>query len=437
MTEFSKSSRIKKINNMPKDGRKQILRVTHMETAQGNNLPRIKITNQAAIRRMVYHYGPTTRGVVAERLSLTMPTITTNVNSMISGNIIREVGFAEDAGAMGRRVKLIDIVPDSRYFLGVEMRGTLRSLCVTDYRGGIVYTKLDDRPFHQYDENVRHTGEIILEALSCCGIPKERIMGIGVCLPGLVDSEKGILVKHPGYNWVEKNVARDVRQLTGFTGPILVENNACARAFAAQLFRREMLNEVPSFAYMFISAGIACPLIYNFIPDYGVLVGQGEAGHMILDPAGPKCSCGNYGCLEAFASDGTVIRRCEDAMRMGEAPILRRLCQDDESVTIGKVVEAQELGETGISHIVNTAIRSLGVAIANIENFAHPHKMLIEGGLFTREENKQKLLEVVYRSLYTATNMETSFEFITPDIFSGAIGGAAVAIRNDLETYIE
>ncbi len=408
-----------------------------MELTKGSNLPRIKITNQAAIRRMVYHYGPISRGELSFRLGLTMPTITTNINSMISGDIIREVGVAEEEpGSMGRRVRLLDIVPESRYFLGVELRGTLRSLCVTDYRGNMVYSRLDERPLHEYGENIRATAEGILAALEGCGVPRERIMGMGVAAPGLVDSERGVLVKHPGYNWENRNVAGDLKELTGFDGPILVENNACARAFAAQLFRRELLNEVTSFAYMFISAGIACPLIYNFIPDYGVLVGQGEAGHMVLDPTGPECSCGNHGCLEAFASDMTVIARCEDAMLMGEAPVLRKLCGDGP-LTMDTIVRAQELGETGTAHIINTAISSLGVVIANIENFARPHKMLIEARLFTLEENRRALMEVVRRNIYTATNMDAGIEFIMPDPFSGALGGAATAIRNDLEIYIE
>ena len=157
---------------------------------------------------------------------------------------------------------------------------------------------------------------------------------------------------------------------------------------------------------------------------------------MVLDPGGPECSCGNHGCLEAFASDGTVISRCESAMRMGEAPILRQIC-GGESPTIPQIVRAQELGETGIEHIVDTAINSLGVVIANIENFARPHMMLIEAGLFALEANRKKLLDVVHKNLYTAMPLDTSFEFIMPDPFSGALGGAAIAIRGDLETYIE
>ena len=216
----------------------------------------------------------------------------------------------------------------------------------------------------------------------------------------------------------------------------MVENNACARAYAAQLFRRELLNNVESFAYLFISTGIACPLVYNFVPDDGMLVGVGEAGHMVLDPAGPKCVCGNRGCLEAFASDRTVIARCEDVMRRGEAPILRRLSQGS-TPSMAQIVQAQKMGETWISQIVNSAVSSIGVAVANIDNFARPHKILIEGSLFVLEENRQKLLEVVHCNLYTATRSDTVFEFIMPDEFSGARGGAAIAIRGDLETYIE
>jgi predicted transcriptional regulator len=129
-----------------------------MQIAKGNNLPRVKVSNQASIRRMIYYYGPITRSEIAERLHLTLPTITTNINSMIASGIVKELnGLDEAIKSMGRKAYPVDIIADSRYFLGVEMRGTLRSLTVTDYRGEIIYFDKDETPYSEYDVAIEST----------------------------------------------------------------------------------------------------------------------------------------------------------------------------------------------------------------------------------------------------------------------------------------
>ena len=68
-----------------------------MQFEQGNNLPRVKVTNQSSILQMVYHCGPITRADIAKRLDLTLPTITTNINTMITAGLVRELDSPEPA----------------------------------------------------------------------------------------------------------------------------------------------------------------------------------------------------------------------------------------------------------------------------------------------------------------------------------------------------
>jgi len=219
--------------------------------------------------------------------------------------------------------------------------------------------------------------------------------------------------------------------------PITVENNACARAYGASLFQRELLNNVPTFAYLFIHAGIACPLILNQSSAFGSIVGAGEVGHMVMEPNGPQCTCGNHGCLEAISSDRAIIARCMDALARGGAPILRSLCPMGEEPAMAHILQAQRDGDTDVSPIVERAVYTLGLAIANIGNFTCPHTMLIEGKLFRSEDNRRQLLEVVHRNICKVTGTDTDFVFVEPNEFSGARGAAAVAIFHDLQTAAE
>lgn len=386
---------------------------------------------------MIYQRGPISRLEISEKLELALPTITTNVATLIAKGLVKEVENAPRAEkTLGRRTTLIDIAEDSRYFIGIEMRGALRRACVSDYRGNRLYTAADDTFYADYEENIRATCEMAKKLLSREDV-RDKIAGVGICVPGLVDSGKGILRVHPGYQWRNKDLRRDAARLLGYEGPISVENNACARAYGAHLFHQDLLREAQSFAYLYISAGIACPLCFNSLSPGGTIAGEGEVGHMVMDPAGPVCSCGNRGCLEAYASERAVLDRAAVALRTGHAPILRKLCPGPEEISIEKVLEAQDQGDPAILAIMEDAVTRLGLAIANIDNFVRPDTMLIESKFFLQERNRIRLLEVIHQNLYTETVMDVKFSFVPPDAFSGALGAAAAAIREDLKAYVE
>lgn len=409
-----------------------------MQFEQGNNLPRVRSTNQSSILRMVYLCAPITRADIAKRLDLTLPTITTNISGMIAAGMVRELDSTQPADRRhGRRSHLLDIVPEARRFIGVEMRGSESAVCLTDYRGQMLGSRAAPSSSRDYEDNLDMTCELVRGLLDECRLTFDQVDGLGFCVPGLVDSEAGMLKVRPSYNWYDKPILRDVRRRLGFHRPISVENNACARAYGASLFRRELLNNVPTFAYLFIHAGIACPLILNSANSFGSIVGAGEVGHMVMEPNGPQCTCGNHGCLEAISSDQAIIGRCMDALARGGAPILRSLCRKGDEPSMAQILEAQQAGDADVYPIVEKAVYTLGLAIANIDNFTCPHTMLIEGKLFRSQDNRRMLLDVVHRNICKVTRTDTDFVFVEPDNLSGARGAAAVAIFQDLQAPAE
>lgn len=413
-----------------------------MRFEQGNNLPRVKATNQSSILQMVYHCGPITRADIAKRLGLTLPTITTNISAMISAGLVEELDCPESSDRRhGRRSRLLNIVPGARRFVGVEMTGSESAVCLTDYRGQILGRRCAPAPSRDYEENLDMTCALLQALLEEQRLTLSDVDGLGFCVPGLVDSQTGVLKIRPSYNWYDKPILQDLGQRLDLQCPASLENNACARAYGASLFRRDLLSNTPTFAYLFIHAGIACPLILNTSSSFGSIVGAGEVGHMVMEPNGPRCTCGNRGCLEAISSDQAVIARCVDALARGGAPILRTLCSEGEEgegkVSMPHILQAQREGDPDVCRVVERAVHTLGIAIANIDNFTCPHAMLIEGRLFQLEENRQRLLEVVHRNICNVKRTDTDFVFMEPDAFSGARGAAAVAVYHNLQLAAE
>lgn len=404
-----------------------------MRIEQGNNLLRLRAANQSNILRMIYYMGPIKRAEIAERLELTLPTITTNVNNMISAGIVREISVREENQArIGRKAHWLEVVPEAYHFIGIESTGTHRCVSVVDYCGHPVYSCYDEQNCPDYRRSMEETCRVVMNCLKHCHLKLESIRGICFSLPGWVDGKEGVLRVHPRNQWSNKKIREDFRKITGYEGMVIVENNACVRALGAQFYRRKEFAGVHSFTYFLVDAGIACPLVVNNENYIGSAVGAGEVGHMVMESNGRQCICGNYGCLEAYSSDYAITGRCVEAMEEGRAVRLKELCGNVRPAFF-QIMEAERLGDPDVTAIIEDAIEMLGTAVANIINFTCPDRMLIDCKLFNEEKKRELLLEAANRGLCNKTYRGTEFVFVEPDRTSGALGAAAVAINHALE----
>lgn len=409
-----------------------------MQFEHGNNLPRVKVTNQAAIRKLIYHQGPILRSEIAKKLSLTLPTITTNINNMILSGAIHEIDEVNPShNRLGRKANPIDIVDDFHCFIGVEMRLRSRHLCITDLRGKILYSVSDNSTIPDYDQNIRQICTMISTAINSKAVPDDKISGIGVSVPGIVDSNAGKLLAHRQYGWYDKDIRTFIASQTGYKGTIIVDNDARARAIGAQLFRHQELNDASFFAYLFISHGISCPFIMNSSFDESKPLGPGELGYMVMDANKTVDEFGYSGSLNSLSGERSIMDRCADAIQAGQAPVLQKICEYMDKPTISQILQAQQSGEKSICDIIENAITYLGIAMANIYNFIQPDCIFVEARLFTNESNRSLFLETVYKYSIAQVTKLPKFIFIDYNELNGAQSAAAIAVRADLETYIE
>ena len=168
-------------------------------TARGTNLPRVKKQNEALIKEIIYKYGPISRGKIAEMLSLTPPTITTNVTSLIERGLVYE--FPADASdveerSLGRRPVKIDFVQDARYAIGVELNPYQTAICMLDLHGNekisVKYPPMNG----EYVEEMDALAQSIDKLIAGSGVDMEKILGVGVGLPGFVEAKAGVPVSY-------------------------------------------------------------------------------------------------------------------------------------------------------------------------------------------------------------------------------------------------
>lgn len=399
---------------------------------RGGNQQLIRIKNMNLIKRYIFQHSPISRVEIAQQLGLTTPTITGMVTPLISQGLLREISAEvkhDEIKAAGRPRVMLEYVPESRYICGVDMGPYCINYVLTDLCGKVVYSRRTSDTMGGYDESFPALVSGIDGFLSESGVDRTKLLGIGICMPGLIDGSNGKIYNNFQLGWNDHSLKDELREI--FHVPVMIENNVRARAIASDLFDRQAVS-VP-FAYFYVTFGISCQMIVGDKVLYGRSAAAGEIGHTVVHRGGPVCpTCGNRGCLEAFAGERAVLSRCRTLMEDGVETALSVLCSDPAELTIEHVLKAQELGDPAVGEVMDDVLEYLGIALANTINLVSPRCVVMDGRMISSPKNKDILLEAVNRNLFFVHVDETEFIQLPYDPDRGARGAAAVVVREQL-----
>ncbi len=406
-----------------------------MHTIRGRNLTQIKQQNMESIKTVLYRHAPLSRAEIAERLMLTPPTISNIVTELIQQGVVRELppdASAAGAASVGRKPINIDLVPESRLALGISLGRDVTHYCITQLRGGIVAQGTTEVMPDNYDDMVNQLLRLLNSLRKKYQDKWERVIGIGLTVPGIVDSQAGILktLAFERPSWYNHPLAETIRQATLL--PVSLENNVRARACAISLFRPSLLGDNTSFAFCYVSWGIACSLILNNRTFSGDTSAAGEIGKMIIDPYGDELpNCGMPGSLESHSSIRAILERCRQALINRECTVLQELCHEPQDLTIEQVLQAQSMGDSAVQQIVSRGMVFLGLALANIVDFINPRLIFLSGPLFRNKENFEMVEITLHTHAFLSSDEQLQLVHIDLGEYGGAIGGAAVCIEKN------
>ena len=397
---------------------------------KGSNHQLLKQNNHNLIKRFIYQNSPISRVEIAQQLGLTTATITGMVNPMISSGLLREtVAPTEEAKSAGRPRMMLEFVPEAYYICGVDVGVYRTSYILTDIRGNIVAIRDTNQPLDEYQVTLERLAQDIPDFLSEAGIPREKMLGVGICLPGMIDGSADKIYDIFYEGWTEHNLCAELGQRLGLK--VEVENNVRARAISAELFDR-MVKAEP-FAYFFVSFGVACQMIIDGKVLYGQSAAAGEIGHTVVQRNGPVCpTCGNRGCLEALTGERAILQQCRDIMASDTATVLKELCMNPRGLTMEQVLMAQEMGDQAVGHIIEDAIEYLGIALANTINLISPRAVVLEGRILSTPKNQERMLRTVEQYMFHIHSGMIDFTFLPYDPERGARAAAAVVVKEFL-----
>ena len=397
---------------------------------RGSNHQLLKQNNHNLIKKYIYRNSPISRVEIAHQLGLTTATITGMVNPMISSGLLREtVAPTEEGKGAGRPRMMLEFVPEAYYICGVDVGVFHTNYVVSDIRGNVISTRHTEQRLGEYHVTLERLTREILLFLSGSGIPREKILGVGICLPGMIDGSVDKIYDIFYEGWTEHNLCADLSQRLGLK--VEVENNVRARAIGAELFDRIVKAE--PFAYFFVSFGVACQMIIDGKVLYGQSAAAGEIGHTVVQRNGPVCpTCGNRGCLEALTGERAILQQCRDIMATDVPTVLRELCRDPKTLTMDQVLKAQEMGDVAVGNIIADAIEYLGIALANTINLISPRAIVLEGRILSTPKNQARMLQTVEQYMFNIHSGMIDFAFLPHDPNRGARAAAAVVVREFL-----
>ena len=267
-------------------------------------------------------------------------------------------------------------------FIGCDLGGTNLRAAIVDVETGEVLHQMSVPTLARegHDSVMPRMADLFLQVIQSAGMQKNEIGGIGIGVPGVLDLEKGETLFLPNLagTWPHVPLRDTITYLTGLPSALLND----VRSITNGEWRFGAGRGVDTVAVFAIGTGIGGGLVVNGQLHLGIGGTGGELGHTMIDFNGPRCGCGNNGCLEAYASGPAIAAMGMKAVAQGLTTSIAELCDYDlNRITPELIAKAAEGGDEIARDIYAKAGFYIGIAAANICAAVGPRRIIIAGGV--------------------------------------------------------
>lgn len=255
---------------------------------------------------------------ISTALDMSGPTVLTIVNELKSSDVIKEVGEYESTG--GRKAKAFASVKDSRYAIGLDITKHHISLVYTDLSKKLLGHQRIRRPFFYAEQFFKEVGDLVREFIEENQIPEDKIEGVGISVPAIVDRQKNVFMNSrvlgveyiPCERWM-KYIPYRCELLNDANSAMIAELNSKSKLEGGMVYL-SLSNSVGGAVVFPGETGKiddSCAGLENATLYTGNNWRSGEFGHIVIRPDGKTCYCGKKGCLDAYCS-ATKLANLED-----------------------------------------------------------------------------------------------------------------------------
>ena len=317
---------------------------------------------------------------------------------------------------------------DQKYIVGVDLGGTSIKVGVVPYDGGRVLgmrsmpTNSDHGAKFVVDRMVEMIRGSMQDAAREENIPDEGFIGIGLGSPGPLDRKTGTVIETPNLGWRNFPLRDLISNSIGLEAEL--DNDAnCATIGEWWMGAGQ---GVQTLIGVTLGTGIGGGIVLDGRVFHGAADVAGEIGHMTIDSTGRKCKCGNYGCLEAYASGPAIAARAIEGLETGDTSLLPSLVNDDLSrITAETVYEAIVAGDLYAKEVMRETAKFLGAGLANLINILNPGMVVISGGVTRAGEHLfEPLRAQIRRRAFRHAEQSCQIVSTTLEGKAGVIGAA-------------
>ena len=263
---------------------------------------------------------------------------------------------------------------------GVDLGGTSIKAALADADGEVLATRSIPTESQQGPETVvARIGSLVGEL--CQDIVDAELQALGVGIPGLVDIDTGTTKFLPNFptQWLNVPVARMLGDQLGC--PVRLLNDVRTATLGELRFGHGRSDAKLTMAFFAIGTGVGGGVTIDGELRLGPLGAAGELGHQTILPNGPRCGCGNHGCLETLASGPAIAAQGVRLMRSGLAPALHELVKGAaDRVTTREMSQVADQ-DSHVREVIVDAARAIGMAAANVVTILHPDIIVLGGGV--------------------------------------------------------
>ena len=333
--------------------------------------------NSVIKRNIIAHMavnGECTLSELTKELHISVPTITKLVQELVEENIVTDLGKVETPG--GRRPNIFGLANSAIYFAGVYVGRDNMRFVVTDLQNNIIVEhtdptfELQDRP--QCFEKICAATEAFI---SGCGVERDKILGMGLCIVGRVNPDTGRSYKY--FTSLDSSLREILEERIGLH--VLVENDTRARCYAEYTTGKSKSES--NVLYLHMGRGVAIGIVMDGKLYYGKSGFAGEFGHIPFFDNEIICSCGKKGCLETEVSGIAIEEKMCREIEKGVNTILREQYAQRKSIHIDDIIAAAKNDDNLSIELIEEAGEKVGKAVAFLINTFNPETVIVGGNL--------------------------------------------------------
>lgn len=409
-----------------------ISQIDHLGTS--SNVERKKYLQKIKILRALFFEGAKTNTEICDKFRISSPTSIRLLSQLIEEGLVKKEGQGKSLG--GRKPDLYRLQEDSFYILGIQLDRSKLRLVIYDNNNRTII-KEEGISFQlgqeasSVEELFKHGNRIIRNSK----IDVQKLMGIGISMPGLVSAEEG---KNFTYFISEEEPESLQEKLSNkFGKPVYILNDAKSACLAE--FRFGLAKEKKNVLVISMDWGVGLGIIIDGKMQQGTSGFAGEFGHIPLIEDGLLCHCGKRGCLETEASGMALARKVKEGIEAGESSILGQLSPKElENIDPEKIIDAANKGDQFAINLLSEIGKNLGKGLAVLIQIFNPELITLEGKF---SEAKQFITIPVQQSINTycmaQLREKTKISLSNLGQDSVLLGAVAAVMENIFKDQIE